>query len=55
MRQNTNVYHVWQRDYYDDIIWDSQKYNRIAKYIIDNPLKWGRKRLLRRISCLKIL
>ena len=44
MRQNTNVYHVWQRDYYDDIIWDSQKYNRIAKYIIDNPLKWGKKK-----------
>jgi len=44
MRQNTNVYHVWQRDYYDDIIWDSQKYNRIAKYIIDNLLKWGKKK-----------
>ena len=32
------------KDYYDDIIWDSQKYNVFAKYIIDNPLKWVTKK-----------
>jgi REP element-mobilizing transposase RayT len=40
MRQNSNVHHVWQRDYYEHIIRDELSYIRIARYIIDNPEKW---------------
>ncbi len=31
---------MWQRNYWEHIIRDEQSYNRIAKYIIDNPKKW---------------
>ena len=44
MRQNTNVFHVWQRDYYDDIIWNQEEFERIVKYIQNNPLNWNKKR-----------
>jgi hypothetical protein len=40
MRQNSNVHHVWQRNYYEHIIRDELSYIRIASYIIDNPEKW---------------
>lgn len=40
MRQNTNVYDVWQRNYYDNIIRDEQSYQRISDYIRNNPKNW---------------
>jgi len=41
MRQNTDVYYVWQRNYYEHIIRDEQSYQRISEYIINNPAKWA--------------
>lgn len=40
MRQNTDVYDVWQRNYYEHIIRDEQSYQRISNYIIANPQNW---------------
>ncbi len=31
---------LWQRNYYERIIRNNQSYQRIAKYIINNPSKW---------------
>lgn len=31
---------LWQRNYYEHIIRNEESYNRIASYIINNPLKW---------------
>ena len=31
---------IWQRNYYEHIIRDDVDYNRIATYIINNPLTW---------------
>lgn len=31
---------VWQRNYYERIIWTDRAYQRISQYIIDNPKKW---------------
>jgi len=36
---------LWQRNYWEHIIRDEKEYARIAKYIRDNPISWGRKRL----------
>lgn len=41
MRQNTDVYDVWQRNYWEHIIRNENEYNRIAEYIINNPQNWG--------------
>jgi putative transposase len=32
---------LWQRNYYEHIIRDYDSYQRIKKYIIDNPMNWG--------------
>ena len=32
---------VWQRNYFDRIIRNDKKLNRIREYIIENPMKWG--------------
>ncbi len=40
MRQNTDIYNVWQRNYYEHIIRNEKSYVRIAEYIINNPAKW---------------
>lgn len=32
---------VWQRNYYEHIIRDERSYERISKYIINNPAKWN--------------
>ena len=40
-RQNTDVYTVWQKNYYDRIIRDEDELNRIREYIIYNPEKWA--------------
>jgi len=31
---------IWQRSYYDHIIRNEKEYQKIWKYIDDNPLKW---------------
>jgi REP element-mobilizing transposase RayT len=32
---------LWQRNYYEQIIRDDKSYQIIAKYIINNPVKWN--------------
>jgi REP element-mobilizing transposase RayT len=39
-RQNTDIYVVWQRNFYEHIIRNEVELNRIRQYIIDNPKKW---------------
>ena len=41
MRQNTDVYDVWQRNYYEHIIRNEQSLKYIIAYIVDNPNKWN--------------
>jgi len=41
MRQNTDIYDVWQRNYYEHIIRNEQSYQNISQYIINNPAKWN--------------
>lgn len=31
---------IWQRDYYEHILRSTEEYERIANYIINNPMKW---------------
>jgi REP element-mobilizing transposase RayT len=38
--RNTPGSSVWQRNYYEHIIRNEKKLNKIRKYIINNPLKW---------------
>ena len=33
-------YNIWQRSYYDHIIRDQHDYDKVAKYIYENPIKW---------------
>ncbi len=33
--------HVWQRNYFERIIWTDKAYRSIAQYIIDNPKNWN--------------
>ena len=40
-RQNTDVYTVWQRNYYEHIIRNDNELYRIRKYILKNPFKWN--------------
>ncbi len=40
IRQHTTIYEVWQRDYYDHIIHDTDSFERICQYIRDNPKNW---------------
>jgi len=42
MKQNTNINTVWQRNYYDHIIRNTESYQRICQYIRDNPKNWNR-------------
>ncbi len=39
-RQNTDIYIVWQRNYYEHIIRNEIELNKIREYIINNPLQW---------------
>jgi REP element-mobilizing transposase RayT len=39
-RQNSNIYSVWQRNYYEHIIRNEIELNNIRKYILNNPLNW---------------
>lgn len=40
-RQNTDIYNVWQRNYYEHIIRNDDELNRIREYINNNPLNWN--------------
>ena len=37
---NTPGTKTWQRDYYDHVIRDDGEFQRIKRYIQDNPLNW---------------
>ena len=39
-RNNTNIYSVWQRNYYEHIIRNEKELNQIREYISNNPLQW---------------
>ncbi|MGC8857437.1 MAG: transposase [Anaerolineae bacterium] len=39
-RQNTSVYAIWQRNYYEHIIRDDLALGAIRSYIAENPLRW---------------
>ena len=39
IRQSPGV-HIWQRNYYEHIVHDENDFNRIRKYIIENPSRW---------------
>jgi len=36
---------LWQRNYWEHIIRNETEYTKIAEYICDNPVLWGKKRL----------
>lgn len=40
VRKNTDIYHIWQRNYYEHIIRDEVELNDIRQYIINNPTHW---------------
>ncbi len=40
IRQHTDIYTVWQRNYYEHIIRNDMDLQRIREYIINNPLNW---------------
>lgn len=40
IRENTDIYQIWQPNYYDRIIRNEEELNRIRNYILENPLKW---------------
>ena len=45
MRQNTDIFHIWQRNYWEHIIRDDISYENISQYIINNPTKWNNDKL----------
>jgi putative transposase len=45
-----NIDFAWQSRYYDHIIRDSASYQRIKKYIINNPKKWNNDKLFKNDS-----
>lgn len=46
-RQNTDIFTVWQRNYYEHIIRNHDELIRIRQYIINNPIKWANDRNFR--------
>ena len=40
MRQNTDIYIVWQQNYHEHIIRHECALNAIRRYILENPLRW---------------
>ena len=44
-RNNTEIYTVWQRNYYDIIIRNKQSYDFISDYIANNPANWHKNNL----------
>jgi len=49
-RNNTDIYHVWQRNYHEHIIRSEQSYWRISEYIINNPDAWEDDKFYRKTS-----
>ena len=43
-RAHTDIFTVWQSNYYDRIIRNENELNRIREYIIRNPEKWDEDR-----------
>lgn len=41
-RQNDMAQHIWQRNYYENIIRNEKSYDNIARYIQNNPANWGK-------------
>jgi REP element-mobilizing transposase RayT len=41
VRANTQIHHLWQRNYYEHVIRDERDYQRIAAYIDGNPSQWN--------------
>lgn len=39
--KNETMGKLWQRNFYEHIIRDEQSYQRISKYILNNPKKWA--------------
>jgi REP element-mobilizing transposase RayT len=39
-RKHTDIYTVWQRNYYEHIIRNEIELNKIRGYILNNPLNW---------------
>ena len=39
-RQHTDIYNVWQRNYFERIIRNEMELQRIRQYIVNNPTKW---------------
>lgn len=39
-RKNTDIWKVWQADYYDRVIRSEAELKRIQEYILGNPNKW---------------
>ena len=39
-RKNTDIYHVWHRNFHEKIIRSEIELNNVRQYIIDNPKKW---------------
>jgi putative transposase len=39
-RQHTDIYNVWQRNYYEHIIRNDMELQRIRQYIVNNPIHW---------------
>ncbi len=40
MRSNTNIYQVWQRNYYEHVVRNDRELNSIREYINYNPANW---------------
>jgi len=45
MRQNTDTFYIWQRNYWEHIIRDDKSHENISQYIINNPTKWNNDKL----------
>lgn len=39
-RQHTDIYTVWQRNYYEHIIRNETELQNIRQYILNNPMNW---------------
>lgn len=39
-RANTDVFLVWQRNYYEHVVRDDESLTRIRDYVTTNPARW---------------
>ena len=40
IRNTSQLYQIWKRNYYEHIIWDSAELDSIKTYIRENPRRW---------------